>query len=82
MKLSKIWQFFQDGDGALSATRLVFLGWNFAVIGLVTYTTFVLKQPAKVDTSIVGILATVMIGKVGQSFTENRAPATPTTPTV
>lgn len=73
MDLSRLVQFFEDETGAFSSTRLIFILWNFAVIGMLGYQLFVLKQTPKVEPSIVGILGTVMVGKVAQSFSENKS---------
>ncbi len=73
MKLTRILEFLQDESRMFSATRLVFLLWNFAAISIVIYTLVVFKTVPKLDMSIVGILATVMGGKVVQSFSENNS---------
>lgn len=79
MKLSKLLEFFQDDTHMFSATRLVFIAWNLAAIVIVFYSLFVLKTKPTLDASIVGILATVMSGKVVQSFAENKTTETPPT---
>ena len=80
MKLARLLEFFQDESRMFSATRLVFIGWNVAALIIVLYSLIELKTSPKLDASIVGILATVMTGKVVQSFSENNSPPSPPTP--
>lgn len=69
-------QFFKDGTGALSATRLVFVSW--LIIPLIIWCVFCcikgkLEELPQAYIYIVGLLTS---GKVTQSFAENQAPQT------
>jgi len=70
-------QFFQDGSGSFSATRLVFVIWGFGVcltwIALCIHKGSLLNLPDNVITA----LAILMSGKVVQSFSPNDAALPP-----
>ena len=67
----KILEFVQDGSGALSSTRLAFLLWAIVVLFVWAYTCITTGKIVTVDWSVVGIIATLMTGKVAQSFSSN-----------
>jgi hypothetical protein len=66
----KIQQFFQDGSGQLSATRLAFLLWAVGTLIVSAYTA--IAGPAgsafKVDPSVITLMGILMTGKVVQTF--------------
>lgn len=65
----RICQFFQDGSGQLSATRLAFLLWVLGSLGISAYLAIIGAQHEfKLDGSIVTLLGILMTGKVVQSF--------------
>jgi hypothetical protein len=70
--LSKISGFFRDDTGALSSTRLCFVTGLFTTLGLWAYASFEAKTMAPIQPSALGLVATLMAGKVGQSITENQ----------
>lgn len=66
-------QFFQDGNGKYSATRLALVMWSVGVLVAWLYKTFAIASstlPA-VDSSIIAILGLFISGKVVQSFSPN-----------
>ena len=79
--MTKFAEFFQDGEGRLSATRLGFLLWVVGV--LVVWISNSLSHGAlqAVPESVTAILGVLMTGKVVQSFGENSANPTSSTTT-
>lgn len=67
----KLWQFLQDGDGAFSSNRLVYLGWSMVLLIMVSYLTFKNGEFPKIESSLVLLYGTVVTGKIVQSFSEN-----------
>ena len=70
MNITRLAEFFQD-TGTLSATRLVYISWSLALLGLLGYLTIKNGVFPKIDTSMVFFYATIIAGKVTQSFAEN-----------
>lgn len=74
----KIQQFFQDGNGQYSATRLAFLLWiigTFVVSAYVAVTSN--DHTFQVDKSVMTLLGILMTGKVVQSFSAGDQAASP-----
>jgi hypothetical protein len=67
----KFAQFFQDGTGAYSATRLGFLLWVFGVLVVWIYDSIRCARLVPIDNSVVVIIGILMSGKVVQNFSEN-----------
>ena len=74
----KLAEFFKDGTGSYSATRLAFILWSCGVLAvwIVESVSKGVLQP--VDNTVMTILGILMTGKVVQSFSPNDA--SPTTP--
>lgn len=71
----KFLEFFKDGSGSYSATRLGFVIWVFGV--LVVWIYLSITNPCdsqKIDGTVVTILGILMSGKVVQSFSPNDGP--------
>lgn len=70
----KMTQFLEDPDGKSSATRLAFLLWAIGVlvVWVVTSVTSTPMQLAKIDNSVITLLAILMTGKVVQMFPEQQ----------
>ncbi|TLU87323.1 MAG: hypothetical protein FDX21_00305 [Chlorobium sp.] len=69
--MTKLAEFFQDGNGTFSATRLGFLLW---VIGtLVVWIIGSIEKNAllPIDQSVITIIGALMVGKTVQSFSPN-----------
>ncbi len=66
-------QFFQDGTGAFSATRLVFVLWGLG--SLITWISLSIHQKSllALPDTVLTILGILMAGKVVQSFSPNDA---------
>jgi hypothetical protein len=75
MQLKRLLEFFQDGEGLLSSTRLAFLSTILLVLAVWGYTSFHTKTIQPLDNSIVYLVTALMAGKVGQSFAENKTPS-------
>ncbi len=74
----KLINFFQDGAGNLSATRLAFLFWSLGVLLVWIYLSISGHEMAKIDVSVTTIIAILMTGKVAQSFSPGEsAPTSP-----
>jgi len=80
-------QFFQDGTGAYSATRLAFLLWAIGVLVIWIYESIVAGKLVTIDSTVVTVLGALMAGKVVQAFSPsdagpaaNQAPSKPPTP--
>jgi hypothetical protein len=69
----KFAQFFQDGSGSYSATRLAFLLWAVGVLAVWTYESITKNALQPVDNTVTTILGVLMTGKVVQSFSPNDA---------
>ena len=76
----KFAQFFQDGSGAYSATRLAFLLWSAGVLVVWVWVSITKQALAPIDQSVVLVLGALMTGKVVQSFSPNDAAAPPPQP--
>ncbi len=77
----KFAQFFQDGTGAYSATRLAFLLWAVGVLAIWIFESINKSALQPVDSTVTTILGILMTGKVVQSFSPNdAAPSTTVTP--
>jgi hypothetical protein len=74
MNISKLGQFFQDGDGMLSATRLGFLLTLFSVLFMWLFTCYTQSQLLPIDQSLLYLIGILMGGKTLQSFSENSTP--------
>lgn len=61
-------QFFQDGSGSYSATRLAFLLWSFFVLTVWCYVSIKTEKLVTIDQQVVTIIGILMTGKVVQSF--------------
>jgi hypothetical protein len=61
-------QFFKDGTGQLSATRLVFILWSLGVLIVWLFESLTNNQIEKIDQSIVTTIGMLMAGKAVQSF--------------
>jgi uncharacterized membrane protein YeaQ/YmgE (transglycosylase-associated protein family) len=75
----KIAQFFQDGTGAYSATRLGFVLWVIGVLVAWIAVSITNHKLEHIDNSVVAIIGVLMSGKVVQSFSENMGTQNPTT---
>ena len=64
-------QFFKDGNGAFSATRLAFLAWSFGVLVAWIYVSWQKQALQGLDSSLLTVLGILMTGKVAQSFSPN-----------
>lgn len=71
----KLSEFFQDQTGALSATRLAFLGVTGVVLAVAVKTAQASgwKADLHFDPSSLYLIGVLMVGKVAQSFSENKA---------
>jgi hypothetical protein len=69
-------QFFKDGNGNLSATRLAFLAWAFGMLVAWLYVSWQKQALQALDSSLITALGILMTGKVAQSFSPNDGPAT------
>lgn len=69
-------QFFQDGDGAYSSNRIVYLAWSLVILFLLSYLTIQGKAFPKIESALIFMYATVVAGKVVQSFSENSVSST------
>jgi len=65
-------QFFQDGDGAYSSTRLAFLLFTFTVTGVWAYISISTKQVQDIPVGLAGVIFTFMMGKAGQTWLERK----------
>jgi hypothetical protein len=74
----KFSQFFQDGSGSYSSTRLAFLLWAMGVLTVWVYESITTYTLAQIDTTVVTILGVLMMGKVVQSYSPNDAAPTTT----
>lgn len=74
MQFKRLLEFFQDGDGLLSSTRLAFLSTIFLVLTVWGYASLHSKTVVPLDNSVVYLVTALMAGKVGQSFAENKKP--------
>ncbi len=72
-------QFFQDGTGAFSAYRLIFIMTCAIILILITYLTIKDGAFPKIDGSCITIFEAIILGKVGQSISENFSSSTPST---
>lgn len=77
--MSKISEFFQDGDGMLSATRLGFLLWVIGLLLVWVSTSLSQGVLQSVPESVAAIVGVLMTGKVVQSFGENGVVNSPST---
>ncbi|MHA6881538.1 hypothetical protein [Ralstonia pseudosolanacearum] len=72
----RISEFFKDGSGAYSATRLGFVFWVFGVLIVWIYLSITNPcEPQKIDSTVVTLLGILMGGKVVQSFSPNDGPS-------
>lgn len=71
MKLISV---IQDDTGAISSMRCVFLMYAICFIGLWIMDSIVQKKMADIPLSNIGLLITLMTGKVSQSISENFSP--------
>jgi hypothetical protein len=71
--MSKFLEFFQDGDGLLSATRLSFLLWVIGLLVVWVIESISNKTLQAIPESVAAIIGVLMTGKVVQSFSENSA---------
>jgi len=65
-------QFFQDGDGAYSSTRLAFLATVFMILGVWAYVSITGKVVADIPAGLASVIFTFMAGKVGQTWLERK----------
>jgi len=73
-KERKFYQFFQEDNGNLSSTRLLFVLWSVAVL-IVWIFSSITSSPAKlasIPLEVIGIIATFAGAKVGQKFSEEK----------
>ena len=70
--LLKLSQFFQDDTGALSALRLLFIGWGITV--LIVWTILSLKTLTliPIPPTVLTFLGSLMGTKLVQNWTENQ----------
>ena len=75
----KLGEFFQDGNGTLSATRLGFLLWviGVLVIWIVDSLNSTPMALQKIDQSVLTLIGILMGGKAVQSFSPNDGKAPP-----
>lgn len=71
VKKMKFAQFFQDGTGVYSATRLGFLLWVLGVLVVWIYDSIRSARLVPIDNSVVVIIGILMSGKVVQNFSED-----------
>jgi hypothetical protein len=70
--MSRLVEFLQDDTKALSATRLAFLTTLVSVLGVWLFSCWHAKAMVPIDTSAIYLVGTMMAGKVGQSFADNK----------
>ena len=74
MKINRFGEFFQDESGVYSSTRLAFLGTVFSVLAMWIVDCWHQKKLTPIDNSLIYLIGILMVGKVGQSFSENAPP--------
>ena len=87
-KMTKLAEFFQDGKGTFSATRLGFLLWVIStlvvwIVGSINVINNPHPHPLTfpgIPDQVVYIIGALMTGKVWQSFSENAPPKDPSAP--
>lgn len=67
-------QFFKDGDGQLSAMRLVFITWGLGTFIVWAILCGFSGSLMNVPVSIVEIMALSLGSKIAQSYIENKKP--------
>ena len=72
--MNRLKEFFQDAEGLFSANRLVFITFNFVLMGIWAFVCIVNKTIVPLDQSIISLVAILMAGKVTQSLSENFSP--------
>lgn len=70
MKEKKILQFFQDGSGQFSATRLAFLAWIFGALVVWSANSFQAREIQDIPDSVTVLVGILMTGKVAQKANE------------
>ena len=68
----KLLEFFKDGDGLYSSTRLMMLMWNACVASVWVYMSIKTGVIAQIDLGVLGALGIAQAAKVTQSFSENK----------
>ena len=69
----KLLEFFEDGGGQLSSVRLAFLFWTITVLAVWAIVSIQAGKIQSIDWSVVGIIFTLMTGKVVQSYSASDA---------
>lgn len=70
--MNRLSEFFEDGTGLLSATRLGFILWVVGVLVMWAMTCVSTRTLAAIDPSVTTVLGVLMTGKVVQSFGESK----------
>jgi hypothetical protein len=70
MDMKNIGQFFQEGNGQYSATRLAFLAWIFGILIVWGSGSFHDKKMQEIPSSIQILIGVLMTGKVAQKVSE------------
>jgi len=72
--MAKTLAFLLDGYGEPSLTRLVHAVWTLGVMVVWACVSMVKRELQAIDPGVVGVIATLTAGKVGQSFSANDGP--------
>jgi hypothetical protein len=78
--MAKFSEFFQDGEGQFSATRLGFLLWVIGVLVVWAVESISTRTLQSIPDSVTTIIGVLMAGKVVQNFGERGAANAGSTP--
>ena len=79
--MDRLIEFFEEPNGGLSAQRLAFLAFTFAIAVPLAWLTFQKQAFPEIPLPIIYLFSTVMLGKVAQSYVESNTTTPTSTPT-